>query len=389
MTATLAGVLAAIIFTDRFISKQRLSASDASLCVLALAIASFGYAVGRLVVIFLCIFILYRILQSNFKVPKSRWVGLLFVGGVTIFGLIQYLNCGAQRFIHARGEQLANVLTDPAYQRDFLGITQDSAESKSMTQITFAVVRKTVPEFLRMISPINPSVVKNFGVASIGDPPLLPLYLGALLPCILIGLKESFSSRFIGRGIILLGVGYSVLLPLLGTTRVDFHRAFLAVIPLTIWCGVGILQVAKAVNLRWPKLTAPLIILLALGMWAESARLLWPNISEPAGIAEIISEVELAPAPFRIGYSGAHTEWTALSIAIAKRSQTVGAKNVSFLSRPVVADLSLKSLSTDTEAQRFKEKIYPYKKWAVPDLPELSPWLRKIAAMLKRLEGPG
>jgi hypothetical protein len=46
-------------------------------------------------------------------------------------------------------------------------------------------------------------------------------------------------------------------------------------------------------------------------------------------------------------------------------------------------------LAPINEAQRFKEKIYPYKKWAVPDLPELSPWLRKIAAMLKRLEGPG
>jgi hypothetical protein len=45
-------------------------------------------------------------------------------------------------------------------------------------------------------------------------------------------------------------------------------------------------------------------------------------------------------------------------------------------------------LAPVTEAQRFKDRIYPYKKWAVPSPPKLSPTLGKIADILKRLESP-
>lgn len=357
LTATLAGVLAAIILTDRFITKQKLSGLDGCLCCLSLAIASLGYAVGRLVVVFLCILILYQFLRPNFKGSRSAWVILVFVFSITAFGIVQYLLGGAQRFIHARGEQIAHFIVDPSYQRDFLGINQNTADSTSVVRIAGAVLSKTVPEFLQIISPLSPNMIINGGVAAIGDPPLLPLYFGVLLPCILLGFKESMTSQFISRRVILLGVGCSVLLPLLGTTRVDFHRAFLALIPLTIWGGVGIIRVAKSVSVKWPKRAALFLPLIALGIWVESARLLWPNISESTPISGLIEEVELAPLPLKIGYAGAHTDWTALSIAIAKRSQSEGTKKISFLARAIISDLSSGTSGAEAEKQRFKELV--------------------------------
>lgn len=319
VSATFAAVLVALCSTHILLCSKSFRTGHVILCALGLFIATLTYAVGRLVVVFLtCLALWFLVMQI--RAAKKNLLGLLvFLGCISAVVFFQHQSGTLPNFLHARGEQVVTFVSDPGYQRTFFGLNEGQNAVSPMTRIIGETVSRRAPELLEILSPVALFNPGREGVSWIGDPPRISLYLGVLLPTLLIGLATSFQRMRRLPAILLVGAALSTLVPLLGTSRVDIHRASIAVIPMVVWLASGLETLRDRVPSRWRSQATVVILTLLCASAIESLRLLRPDQRLSASTSGLITAVGSAAIVPSLGYAADHTEVTALNLALAQK----------------------------------------------------------------------
>jgi 4-amino-4-deoxy-L-arabinose transferase-like glycosyltransferase len=241
---------------------------------LALIMATLGYSPGRLVALALLA------VTVVFTVARLRRDGLRPAGGLALlaallagFWVCQARSGTAASFLHARGEQIVNMMRQPGYLESFLHRPQPDGPPTLATWIDVAgtLVAQRAPEYLSTLgAPFGRRI--RFDQVVVHDPPLLPLFIAPLLPFLLLGLAASLRGLRRPEHATLLGWLVLASLPLLLTTRVDAHRLMPLVVPFALWTAFGLVGSTAALDEarigRWPR-HALAALLLGCAVWLD------------------------------------------------------------------------------------------------------------------------
>lgn len=243
LTATLAVVLLAAGLALHLGVREARPWWHGALLGMALLAATLAYSPARLVMLTLLTLVVLWAATRWRPFGRRHVLVLLALGGVLAAGVAaQVLTGHGESFLHARGEQLFNILTHPDYVRFYTGrdVHGRTLRAVEAAEVVVRVVQRTLPQYLRVLMP-TPRFEGLAEQALVTDPPGLPLLAAPLVPFALLGLGRALRRwREPTHQLSLIWFcGCSTMLLL--TTRADAHRMWLLVVPLTIWAGDGLL----------------------------------------------------------------------------------------------------------------------------------------------------
>ena len=323
---TLLSSALAIYATWSFLQAKPGAWLRALVCAFALCVGTLQYAPGRLVVLFLLGAIPLALLLDRRVRSASHIAGvaLIVVIGMGFWGFqVHHERHGV--FLHARGEQIFGLIRNPSAIPGLIG-TRKEFESGSMdtaTQISLAVevLKKTSGELADLVLPDidRPSA----GAILRFDPPLMPLYFAPLAVFAVIGIARALADWRSWRHLapILLAVSYCSVL--LMTNRVDPHRAFMLVIPFSLFVGWGVDEVAaaaRALKVPWGVAGALAVALSATALFADLVQR-QTHWERPNPVAlELSAEMADIPGRTKFWFARDHRELTWLALQNLDRS---------------------------------------------------------------------
>ncbi len=306
-------------------------------------LATLHYGPGRL-----CVILFAGFIFAHTAVLKREWtkekIAALVMFAVTIALVFahQYRFETADFFLNARGEQIFLLGKSPRWVHDQIGVEKSFPELDPDQKIRlFAkLIETTTSQFTEAAGPLNGLESQWSGISSVGDPPVLPLYFGPLLPFFLWGfVLETFKRRQVKWLIFAFWI-LSVTFVLLLTSRVDIHRTFVLVIPFIFLTAAGIDDFVAAVS---PLLSSGFLKVPA-GAAAFSLALAFPLVmlrgdsgstldSTTRSIASFGGE-NRRPVKIAVGSDHRNCSWLELQM-VEKNRRTNTSFNESFESRVV------------------------------------------------------
>ena len=249
ISGTLFGILVALLACGSVVVQPTL---PRTLCALvALFVATLGYAPARLVVVLLIVSSLIGVLRHRTASSKTKMlvIGALCSGVVLCAG-VQKSFGRLDNFSSARQEQVLYLFTSdtwPDLMREQL--QKFRAENRSPTTSDYVEFSKnlisstTWRELQTILSPFTQS--SSLHQTFYSDPLFLALYAPYLAPFLVLGcvMCARRSSRWF-QGVMLGWVLVSTA-PILLTNRVDSYRTSMLLIPLSVWISVGISEVVQ------------------------------------------------------------------------------------------------------------------------------------------------
>jgi len=296
LSGTLLGVLLATWACWGFLAAPARQWWRGLVAALALIVATLGYSPGRLVVLALLA------VTAAFTVARLRRDGLRRLGGLALlaavlvgFWVYQAQWGAAESFVHARGEQIFNMMRQPGYLEEFLHRPKSDEPQRLATWIDVAstLVAQRAPEFLSVLgAPYGRQV--RFDKVVLFDPPRLPLLIAPLLPFLLLGLATSLRGVRRPEHSTLLGWLLLGSLPLLLTTRVDAHRMALLVVPFALWTAFGLVGAVAVLDEarigRWPR-HALGVVLVGCAVWLDVVAIFPVDRRSPVLAPAMIAEL--------------------------------------------------------------------------------------------------
>jgi len=259
LAATLLAVLLAFWATWEFLREGRWTLLRALLCAAALFVATLHYAPARLAVLFLLAWIPVVVLLNR-RLGWAHWAGIALIAGLA-WGAwaFEQENGRSHLFLHARGEQVFGLIRNPQTIPALVGtdrtFSRFSMDTSQKLEILEMLVRKTSAELVRFMAPV--ARPRSNGAIVRWDPPPMQLYYAPVAVFAILGLVCSLRDwrRWQSVAPFLFASSYCAVLLL--TNRVDAHRGFLLLIPVAIWVGIGVREVAWAAN----RLRVPAVVL--------------------------------------------------------------------------------------------------------------------------------
>ncbi len=250
LAGTLLGVVVALGCCWFFLDERADRWWGGLLCAVALFAATLGYSPARVVVLALFGVVVGSLAARWRRVRRGQLVGIvLFVVFLGSAWFLQVRSHATERFLSARGEQFLTMMKQPEVLQEYLGrpISPGTVTTYDRVELIGRLLGRRIPEYLSLLG--RPLM----GAATVGqvlgsDPPALPLFYGPLLPFLVWGI--AISVLRLGSLQHLTMVVWFVLgsAPLLLTTRVDAHRGFLLLVPLTFWVAVGLREGASVMR---------------------------------------------------------------------------------------------------------------------------------------------
>jgi hypothetical protein len=218
------------------------------IAVIAMYIATLGYAPSRLIVVVLIAMTLLG-LYSNKSISRSRHLILsafLCLGVASVY-LIQHRFSRTPLFMSARQEQFFKLFDSGMWPDPMLpkwrAFKQENRTPLLTDYFDYAsdlVLNTTLPLLRNLTLPFDqaPDTKRAF----LADPLFLELYAPYLFPFLVVGflMTPSYLPRW-GTQTLIVWCG-AALLPILLTNRVDSYRSSMALVPLSIWIAVGITE---------------------------------------------------------------------------------------------------------------------------------------------------
>lgn len=325
--ATLMTVVLALGATWWFLFAERYAWLKGAVCGLALCLATFHYAPGRLVVLVLLAIATGFVLFQRSKWGWSRLLGLLLLWAAVVgLWLFESRHDHARLFLKARGEQYAGFVKDPYYIRLYLGrdINPHALTRSDKVQILARVLKTTIPQYTWFFTPGPAAVPPGREVLDL-DPPRIKLFFGPLAVFALWGFLYSLRRVADPRHAALVAWVVLCTPPLLLTNRVDTHRIFLFVIPVTLWIARGLRQAARLVDRAgmpsW--VSHALGIVLALALVQNAAwQLFYPSPRPSPFCKAAAAELEKLPGPVLLATDEIdHREVAWLNIQMMERQR--------------------------------------------------------------------
>lgn len=219
-------------------------------CTVAiLFLTTLNYAPARLLVL-----VLVTILFTGIACQARSQYGVirLIVFSTAIFAvvLIQWKYDATQRFLHARGEQIFSMAGSTEWVEEVLG--ERAASEPQRDSLTFGewtalatnlISSQTGKQLVDLAAPIRSGIKAQCKLHL--DPPPLKLFMWALFPFVLWGLVHTVRRPSLIGSTLALWTAFSCVTVLL-TNRVDAHRTFLLIVPISCWIGIGIAQLLPA-----------------------------------------------------------------------------------------------------------------------------------------------
>jgi hypothetical protein len=259
-TATLFGFLLGLCASIKAIfSAKRVQLAWAMAAGALLFLATFNYAPGRIfVAVTLGFLLLYclPIWRAKSAPARSRLFALTII---VVAGALFW----AQREINSlsvltavRGEQVFIMAEHTDQLALYLG--QKSSEERqrlgyislwTMLRFCVAVASHRLHEFFVLFSPMKS--FPSYWMRGSQHGESFPPYPSALIIPMAIGFFTLLRQLFTLRSLLLLSLFIGGLVPLLFTSRVDNHRAFLLLIPITAWSAHGLSAIREQLRGRW------------------------------------------------------------------------------------------------------------------------------------------
>jgi hypothetical protein len=218
------------------------------IAVIALFIATLGYAPARLIVLALIVMTLVG-LYSHTSISRFRYLVLttVFCLGVGSVFLVQRHFSHSQLFVSARQEQFfklfySGMWPDPLLPK-WRAFKEETREPLLVDYLSFGselVLNTTLPQLLDLTLPFDQAPAKKREFSA--DPLFLELYAPYLVPFLFIGIlmSSTYFPPWVTQTLLVWCV--AGLAPVLLTNRADSYRTSMALIPLSLWIAVGITE---------------------------------------------------------------------------------------------------------------------------------------------------
>lgn len=250
-STTVLTVIAAWFTVWLFLSGGRGAWWQGPLCGVALFIATLHYSPGRLVVlVFLGIVVLYQAIAWR-RLWWRRALGLALLLAIVSGVWLCERGCNrhSEAFLNARGEQYLNFLKDRFYLKEYLKRDVDPSRltNRDRLELLWRVVQTTVPQYEWFFTPARTVGTPGSEVLDF-DAPRIKLFFAPWVVFVLLGLSYSVFRWRDWRHATLLAWLVLCTPLLLLTNRVDAHRIFLLVLPVTLWAAWGVWDAARAMR---------------------------------------------------------------------------------------------------------------------------------------------
>jgi hypothetical protein len=298
IAGTIFGIIIALLSCGSLVARPSLPRTFFAL--LALFVATLGYAPARLVVLLLVGCTLVGVLFHRTISTRTKYL----VTGTLCAGIL--LCAGIQRsygrldaFSSARQEQFFYLFISGQWpdsmQEQWLRFKTENRPPTMADYLSFSqtlISSNTSHDLTTILSPFTkaPELKRHF----YSDPLFLELYAPYLTPFLMLGflMCSQRSSRWF-QGVMVGWVLVSTI-PILLTNRADSYRASMLLIPLSVWMAVGISEVIG--ELRKMRFPSPLLVLVLCGSLSALAisrvdQLSIPNV-QPTLTDSIIESLE-------------------------------------------------------------------------------------------------
>lgn len=267
IAATILSVVVALVCCASTVTRPTLP--RVGLAVIAMYIATLGYAPARLIVLTLIGMTLLG-LCLNPTISRVRHLLLstaLCIGVVSVYSL-QHQYSRSQFFVSARQEQFFKLFDSGMWPDPLLpkwrAFKQENRPPTFADYLSFGgeLIRgTTLPQLLDLTLPFDraPDIRREFSA----DPLFLELYAPYLFPFLLIGILMSSSHfpRWMTHTLLVWCV--AALAPVLLTNRADSYRTSMALVPFSMWIAVGLTEVMR--EFKRTRFPTPLMGAIACG----------------------------------------------------------------------------------------------------------------------------
>ncbi len=350
LAGTVLAVLLAVSAAWKFLECDRSAWWRAVVCAGALYVATLQYSPARIVVLLLLGFIPAVTVLHWRRLGWQRAVGVVLIA-VAACGVWRF-EVAFQRqgmFLHARGEQFFDLITNPQYLDVVYGpdrvppyLRAGAVTMRGQVELLGRTLLITVPQYLRALAPTLQ--LPPAGAVLAVDPPPLPLYYGPVALFILWGLVHSLRRwRSWPHLFLLLWVSAGTV-PLLLTNRVDAHRMALCVIPLSCWAAFGVWEAVQVLTVAG----VPAWVQHALG-WAlilsctySAVNLLYyerPQQDSPGRV--LAQEVAAVSGPVSVAASGWQREAAWVDLQMLERTRQDPRRTARLLGESMVQDMRM------------------------------------------------
>ena len=324
---TLLALLLAILATWYFLDTTRPPWWSGFACAAALYAATLQYSPARIVVVLLLILIAVVVVAQWRVLRWSRALGTIVIAAAAVgVWQLQKAYQVSQLFFFARGEQYLGFIHHRDYLREYLGrvIEPDAVTPVDAIELLYRLLQTTVPQYLALVLPHVGHTVP--GAVITYDPPPLELYYVPAVLFILWGIFDSIARLPEWRPAFLLAWFVLGSVPLLLTNRVDAHRAFLFVIPLTLWGAWGVHEAARVLReARVPVVIQHVVAVALIATLAYYDINVLNYVTKPVmSVGPVLAEaVAAVPGPVLVGSTWDHREvgWARLGMLERNRRQ--------------------------------------------------------------------
>lgn len=259
-SATLLGFLAALCATLKAVRyAKRYQFLWSILAGALLVLATYNYAPGRIFVAitlgFLCMYIV-PLWRSPSITTRSRISALAVIAvSAGLYWAQREVN-PVSELTAVRGEQVFHMAKHTDQLVLYLGEAVVKERLKSgqlswwtMVEFSLAVASHRLQEFFVLFSPTRG--FPSYWLRGSPHADFFTPYASALIIPILIGFLALLRQLFSVRTLLLLCLFIGGTIPLLFTSRVDNHRSFLLLIPITAWAAHGLALLVKRLRGGW------------------------------------------------------------------------------------------------------------------------------------------
>lgn len=289
IAATLFSVVVALMCCAYTVARPTLP--RVVIAVLAMYIATLGYAPSRLIVVVLIAMTLLG-LYSNQGISRSRHLllsALLCLGLASVY-LIQHRFSRTPLFMSVRQEQFFKLFDSGMWPDPMLpkwrAFKQENRAPLLTDYIDYAsdlVLNTTLPLLHDLVLPFDQATYSRRTFSA--DPLFLELYAPYLFPFLVVGflMTPSYFPRWGAQTLVVWCA--AALLPLLLTNRVDSYRASMALVPISMWIAIGITELLA--QFRRTYFPSPLLGALACGA----------IVAITGSRIDVLSDANTAPTP--------------------------------------------------------------------------------------------
>lgn len=355
LSGSLLGVVLATWACWAFLSRPARQWWLGPLAALALIVATLGYSPGRLVVLVLLVVVSGFGAVAVATGELRRLVGLGLLALVLAgFWAFEAGRGAAGSFVSARGEQILMFMKQAGYIEQYLG---RRAEPETLTvgdrlDMVGQVIARRAPEYLAVLAAACEGR-PGYNEIVYRDPPLLPLFIGPMLPFLLVGAAGSVRRLRQPEHFTLTAWTAVTSGTLLLTSRVDAHRMIFLVVPFALWTALGIVRAAAALDDAriggWLR-HAVAAALIGLVVWMDVVLIFPPQLQSSPVAEAMVAEVEALPGDVVIASIADPREVGLANLALLERQRRDPARAGRLLDDPIVRAL----VNREPEPERIR-----------------------------------